>query len=252
MTRTPGHRREAEQQLLLAPAPGIFDPDELAGLPEPVRRYFNAAITPGVPLWRSVRLTMRGSIRIGRWVPFRARELLAPTRGFVWTARAAGVITGSDRYLDHNGSMCWKIAGLIPVLRADGADISRSGAGRAGAEALWFPPAVLPRHGIRWEATDDTHITARFTIDNTAIELHHTIDAFGRVVTSVFDRWGDPDRTGTFGWHPFGGETAAHRTFHGLTIPSTGSFGWGYGTDQWATGEFFRYQLTSVEPVEGP
>jgi hypothetical protein len=251
MPRARGHDTEDEQKLLLPPAPGVFDPNEVGDLAEPVRRYFTAAIAPGAPLWRSMRLEMRGAIRIGRWVPFRAHEVLAPTRGFVWTARAAGVITGSDRYLEHHGSMSWKILGLVPVLHADGADISRSGAGRAGAEALWLPPALLPRYGARWEATDDTHITGRLTIDETAVELHHTIDALGHVTSSVFDRWGDPDRTGTYGWHPCGGDVTAYATFHGLTIPSAGSFGWGYGTDRWTTGEFFRYRLTSVKPVEG-
>ncbi len=240
-----------ERDIVLPPRPGVFDPIDLAGLPEPVRRYFTAAIAPGSPLWRSARLDMRGSIRIGRWVPFRAHELLTPTRGFIWRARAAGIITGSDRYVDGQGSMRWKVLGLIPVMRADGADISRSGAARAGAEALWLPTALLPDNGVDWSATDDTHITARCTIDDTPLELHHTLDETGRVTATLFDRWGDPDNTGTFRWHPCGGDVTAHATFDGLTIPCAGSLGWGYGTDQWDTGEFFRYQLAGVEPIIG-
>ena len=40
---------------------------------------------------------MRGSIKVGRWLPFRARQVLDPRRGFVWRARAAGLIAGGRR-----------------------------------------------------------------------------------------------------------------------------------------------------------
>ena len=63
-----------------------------------------------------------------------------------------------------------------------------------------------------------------------------------------FPRWGDPDHTGTWGQHPFGGEVTAYRTFDGLTIPSAGRFGWFFGTDRWSDGEFFRYQITTLQP----
>jgi len=61
-----------------------------------VRRYLTTAIAPGSPLAVSARVSMRGSLKVGRWLPFRARELLNPHRGFVWRARVAGVLTGSD------------------------------------------------------------------------------------------------------------------------------------------------------------
>ena len=43
---------------------------------------------------------MRGSIRLGRWLPFRARQVLNPHVGFIWAARVGEVIAGSDQYLD--------------------------------------------------------------------------------------------------------------------------------------------------------
>jgi hypothetical protein len=63
----------------------------------------------------------------------------------------------------------------------------------------------------------------------------------------VVQRWGDPDETGTWTRHPFGGDITAHRTFAGLTIPSAGHLGWHCGTDREAAGEFFRYEITSLD-----
>jgi hypothetical protein len=57
---------------------GRFDPAELDGLPEPVRRHLAMAVTLGTALATSARLAMRGSIKVGRWLPFRARQVLDP------------------------------------------------------------------------------------------------------------------------------------------------------------------------------
>jgi hypothetical protein len=226
-----------------------FDPAELSGLPEPVRRYFATAIAPGTPLATTAQLRMRGRIRIGRWLPFRADERLTPLEGFVWTARAAGVVTGSDRCADGVGVADWRLAGLLPVMHAAGPDVSRSSGGRAGAEGIWVPTALLPRYGVRWSAEAWDRVTARYRTGTVPVRLRLRLDEVGRITTFVFDRWGDPDRTGAWTWQPFGGETTGHRTFDGVTIPSSGRIGWFFGTDRWAAGEFFRYRITDLHLI---
>ncbi|HEX3211189.1 MAG TPA: DUF6544 family protein, partial [Actinomycetota bacterium] len=111
---------DLERRLLRPAGPERFGPAELDGLPEPVRRHLAQAIAPGTPLHTAARLRMRGSIKVGRWLPFRARQVLSPQRGFVWTARAAGLIAGGDRYLDGAGAMRWKLAGLVTVASGEG------------------------------------------------------------------------------------------------------------------------------------
>lgn len=75
-----------------------FSPEETVGLPDPVRRYFAAAIAPGTLMASSARFSMRGSIKVGHhWLRFRAFQVEAPHSGFIWTARAGGVIVGYDR-----------------------------------------------------------------------------------------------------------------------------------------------------------
>jgi hypothetical protein len=238
-----------ERQLRHSPVPGIFDEKEIRGLPEPVQRYLTAAIGPGSALTTAVELKMHGRIKVGRWLPFRARQVLSPHEGFVWAARAAGIIAGSDRYLNSAGAMDWKVAGVITVAHGEGPDVSRSAAGRGAAEAVWVPTALLPRFGVSWSAADHERITARYTLGTTPIAVNYTLDSGGRIRSLVFDRWGDPDSTGTFGWHPFGGQITGYRTFGGLTIPSAGSLGWNYGSDRWPEGEFFRYEITHLRPL---
>lgn len=242
--------RVLENRLAHPPARGSFSDAELEGLAEPVRRYFRAAIAPGTPLAASARFRMHGTIKLGeRWVRFRAREIEAPHHGFVWAARAGGLIVGSDRYADGHGAMSWKLFGLIPVMHAEGSDASRSAAGRTAAEAVWVPTALLPRWGVTWAATDRYHITANYRLHDAEIELSYALDDDARVRSVVFDRWGDPDDTGTWALHPFGFEATGYSTFDGVTVPGAGRAGWFYGTDRWNEGEFFRSEITDYRLV---
>ena len=245
---------EPEARLLQPPEPAKFSAAELAGLPEPVQRHLAQAITPGTALATSARLRMRGHIKVGRWLPFRARQLLNPHLGFVWVARAAGVIAGSDRYVDGNGGLDWKLLSLLTVAHAEGPDVSRSTASRAGAEAIWLPTALLPRFGVRWSAGSGDQVTASFRVGDTPVELGLRLDGAGRIASLVFDRWGDPDNRSTFGWHQFGGEFTGYRSFQGLTIPSEGRLGWFYGENGWppASSSDTRSPTSSRSPARPP
>lgn len=104
--------------------------DDFDTLPLAAQPYFTAAIAPGTALARTVRLVMRGEIKMrDRWLGFRAEQVLTPQVGFVWAARVAGVVTGSDQYVSGRGWMSWKVAGLFSVVDAHGPDVSRSGRG---------------------------------------------------------------------------------------------------------------------------
>jgi hypothetical protein len=243
------HEREVEAALIRYPR-GVFSHVEVEGLPGPVASYFRAAVTPGTPLGLSVRIRMRGRIRIGRWVPFTADEILTPHVGFVWAARAAGILSGSDRFVDGHGEMDWRLFGLIRWQRS-GPDVSRSAAERAAAEAVWVPTALLPGFGVEWSAEEDGRISACFQIAAYPVRLDFSTTDEGLIRSVRFDRWGDPDGTGEFGLHPFGGDFSAHATFDGATIPSEGRLGWHYGTDRWSEGEFFQYRITDLELVAG-
>ncbi len=69
-----------------AASPATFDSAMQTGLPEAARRWLGHAISPGTPMWRSVELSMRGEIRLGRWRSFTARQVLAPPDGYIWAA----------------------------------------------------------------------------------------------------------------------------------------------------------------------
>jgi hypothetical protein len=63
-----------------------FTLDMLAGLDEPVRRFFSHATGDGAALPNGVRVAMSGHIKVGLWLPFTAEQTV-DGRSFVWRAR---------------------------------------------------------------------------------------------------------------------------------------------------------------------
>jgi len=97
-----------------------------------------------------------------------------------------------------------------------------------------------------WSATDASHINACDHVEDKTVHVHYPFGDDGMIRSLVFDRWGDPDNTGTWGLRRFGGEITGCATFDGMTIPGSGRLGWHYGTDRWSEGEFFRYHITDL------
>jgi len=229
---------------------GEFHLSALDDQPSAVARYFDRAVAPGAPVVTAVRLRMRGRLRVGRvWLPFRAEETLAPREGFRWVARVAGTIRGADSWLAGRGRMRWTLAGGLPLVEAEGPDVGRSAAGRCGAESIWAPTAVLPGPGVVWSAADDHHIGVRFSVGDTPVELDLRLDDWGDLRSFRTQRWGDPDGTGRWGWHPFGGQVDSLRAFGPYTVPDRGRVGWYPDSLPRRHGEFFRFHVSEVLPV---
>jgi uncharacterized protein DUF6544 len=223
-----------------------FDPAMISGLPEPAHRWLSHAIVPGTPMWSSVELAMHGRIKLGRWRPFTARQVLRPPGGYTWaaTARLAGLpVTGYDRLRAGAGEMRWRLLGLVPVLTAAGPDITRSACGRLAGEIALIPTAFRHAAWSRGEHADTAVATWQFGDETEAAELR--VERSGRLAEIRVNRWGNPGGA-PFGRYPFGVRVEAETRFGGITIPSVFLAGWWWGTDRQHAGEFFRAEITGA------
>lgn len=230
-------------------APGRFDPEMVADLPEPARRYFAYAIEPGTPLLPVSVIEMTGEFSLGtkddpRYQPMEAHQILAAPEGFVWAMRTTGgmPVSGSD-------SGRWtrfRIFGLIPVARLGGdPDHTRSAYGRYVGEAvIWAPAALLPGPGITWDAVDED--TARVTVEHGPLSqaVDVTVDAEGRPVTAVFQRWSDANPDKEHRLQPFGATMSDFREVGGYRLPFRVEAGNHYGTEDYFA--FFRADVTAI------
>jgi len=259
-------------------APGAAEAAPLSGLPPAARRYLDRAVPTETPSAAAVRLRMSGEIKLGRWLPFRAEQVLRRDRQMRWdaTARMYGLpVRGFDALAAGHGEMRWKLLGLIPVLTASGPDVTRSAAGRLAAEMLWLPSAFRG-DDVEWRTVESgsgsgsgagqprrddgeaaevsragvggvSHVRARFPVAGEEVELDLAVDPAGRLHGVSLERWGDPDGEG-HRYVRFGAVVEGEGTFQGVTIPTRLRAGWYFGEPRFEReGEFFRCTVESAE-----
>lgn len=249
-------RLEWERLATLQPQnPGMYDPEMVAGLPEPARRFFNFAITPGTPLLTVAEIDMSGQFSLGtRQAPnyqqMKAKQILAAPSGFVWKLHLPGIVPVSGS--DSGRWTRFRIFGLFPVARMGGnPDHSRSAYGRYIAEALfWTPAALLPGPGVVWEKVDEN--TARVTLSHMelsqAVDLK--VDGDGRPVEVHFMRWSDSNPEKTYRLQPFGGKLSDFREVQGFRLPFNVEAGNMFGTENYFV--FFNAEVISIRfPLHG-
>lgn len=223
-------------------ASGTFPHGNFEALPELARRYLSHAIAPDTPLANAVRLRMHGHIKLNRWLPFTAEQVIRRDRGMIWRAKArvSGIpVSGYDRLVDGRGAMRWRLMGILPVMQASGPDISRSAAGRMMGESMWLPSMLCARD-VAWHEIDDRHVGARLIVPPDTAELELEVDASGALRSVRLQRWGNPGGA-PFGYVDFGGIIEEEGVFEGFTIPTRLRGGWQFdGRDFAEDGEFFR------------
>ncbi|MFH5211753.1 DUF6920 family protein [Antrihabitans spumae] len=221
-----------------------FAPSLVESLPPAARRWITHAVDDNTPMARSVRLEMRGQIRIGAWRAFTATQILVPTSGFIWAATAkvgALPILGYDRFTDGSGEMRWRIGGVIPVNSARGRDVTESAAGRLAGEAI-FVPTAFPL--ARWTADlNESAAQATWTVAGHEETVRLEIGEDGTLRGLQMQRWGNPDGQG-FGRYRFTVTIDAERRFAGITIPAQLRAGWETGST--SESEFFRAEITDA------
>ncbi len=162
-----------------ASRPNRYDAREIEGLPAPVQRYLGAVLKDGQPIIAAALLEQTGTFNMSetgeQWKPFTAKQRVITRRpGFDWDARIMmfpGVpMHIHDAYIAGQGMLHGAILGLIPVVNMpDSRELRQGEFMRYFMETLWYPTALLPSQGVRWEAVDDQ--SARATLTDGAIML---------------------------------------------------------------------------------
>lgn len=222
------------------PAPARYhSARELPGLPAPVQRFFRAVLTEGQPIVAALTLEQRGSIDLGesraRWQAFTSRQRVVTRRpGFVWDALvtlAPGVpVHVHDAYVAGEGLLDPALLGLFSLGRLHGDSVEAGGIAQGElmrflAEAVWYPTALLPSQGVRWEPVDER--TARATLTDGALTI--TL-SFEFAEDGTLARVHAPARGRTVAGKlvptPWEGRWSDVQTRGGMRVPLTGEVAW--------------------------
>ncbi len=173
--------------------PQTVDFRELEGLPAPAQRYFRVVLEEGQPMVTGVRVRHEGTFNMGEttdnWRPFTSYQRVVTQRpGFDWDGRVAVVpglpVRVHDAYVAGEGILHASLLRLFPVVdMRGGGDVAEGELMRFFAEAAWYPTALLPSQGVRWEAVDDHSAYATLTEGDITITMLFEFDEQGLVDT---------------------------------------------------------------------
>ena len=208
---------------------------ELEGLPAPVQRYFRTVLTPGQPIVAAATVAHRGSFNMSetgeQWKPFTSWQRVVMRRpGFVWDGKVS-VLPGlfvrvHDAYVTGEGILHPSILGLFTLIDLRGAgDVARDELMRFFAEAAWYPTALLPSQGVRWEPVDERSARATLVDGDVALSL-----TFGFEPDGTMSRVHAEARGRTVGGQtvmtPWEGRWSDVQLRDGMRVPMTGEVAW--------------------------
>lgn len=216
-------------------APGAFTAASVAGLPEPVARYFGRVLRADQAYVRAAELAQEGEFRIGQegqgWRPFRARQCFsAVPPGFVWEARIRlgplASICVRDSYLEGSASMRAALLAVVPLMNATARpELNAAALQRYLAEAIWFPTALLPGQGVTWEGIDARRALATITDAGTSAALEFRFHAAGEIA-EIFTPARYREAQGKYVPTPWAVRCTEYGERHGMRIPVAAEVEW--------------------------
>lgn len=211
------------------------DGEALADVPLPVQRYLRIALKQGQAMISAARLRQVGTINLSasheRWVAFAAEQRVVVRRpGFDWDARIrafpGATVRVHDAYVAGEGILEASLWGLIPLAKAHGTPEAAHGELiRFLAEAAWYPTALLPSQGVRWEAIDATSAKATLRDGATEATLLFTFDSAGLVESARAEARGATVGK-TVVMMPWEGRWANYQLRDGMQVPIDGEAAW--------------------------
>ncbi|MFN0100880.1 MAG: DUF6920 family protein [Bryobacteraceae bacterium] len=223
---------------------------DLDSLPEPVQRFFRAALPQNPALIAAARITQTGTFNTGtKWSPFTANQLVITNRpGFDWDARIAMAPGANafvhDSYIDGIGILHVEAMGLIPLMDMRGTpEMAQGELQRFFAEAAWYPTRLLPSYGVEWEAIDSRSAAATMRDGDNSATLSFHFNADGLIEKVRADaRYRVVD--GVTSATPWEGRFWDYELRAGMQIPMDGEVYWLLPS---GPGPYWRGRITSVE-----
>jgi hypothetical protein len=212
-----------------------YSSDELIGLPAPVQRYFRAVLTNGQPLVSAVDVEHSGMFNTSetgeQWRPFKSTQRVVTQRpGFAWEGRIRMLpglsVRVHDAYIAEEGILHASLFGLVSLVSLRGtADIAQGELMRFLAEAAWYPTALLPSQGVRWESVDENSARATLKDGANAVTLLFRFAENGPIESVRAEARG---RTvaGAVIPTPWEGRWRHYELHDGVLVPTEGEVSW--------------------------
>jgi hypothetical protein len=215
--------------------PQRYDARELDGLPAPVQRYFRTVLTDGQPIIAAATVDVAGSFNLSatgeQWKPFTSTQCNITRRpGFLWDAQIAMLpglpVRVVDSYIAGQGLLRAAVLGLFTMadLHGDG-EIARGEFMRYFAEAAWYPTALLPSQGVRWQAVDECSANATLVDGSITLTLLFRFNDAGFIESFRAEARGAMVGKEML-MRPWEGQWSNYQMQDGMRVPRFGEVAW--------------------------
>jgi hypothetical protein len=173
--------------------------------------------------------------------------------GFDWDGRI-GMGPGvracvHDAYDAGEGLLHVALLGLVSLADVRGTSEAAQGELlRFLAEAAWYPTALLPSQGVRWDALDDTSARATLTDGATTVALDVRFDTAG-LISSVRAAARYRMVQGVLAATPWHGRFWSYAVRDGMRIPLEGEAAWELPEGVWP---YWRGHITQIAYAWAP
>lgn len=188
------YRRSVSERLQDPERPEVVTEEDLASLPEALRRYLRVTGTVGRPRVHHFRARWRGRIRGNRadpWMEFTAEQhnfIDEPSRFFLMDARRA-FLPVDVLHVFENGtaSMRVRLLSLFQLVNARGSEMTRAETVTLFNDFCLFAPAGLIDSATEWEEIDSKTIRGRYTLGSNTISAVLSFNEAGELEDFVSD-----------------------------------------------------------------
>ena len=216
---------------------GMYDEREIEALPAPVQRYFRAVLKDGQPMIASASFELAGNINMSatgeNWKPFTSTQRAVVHRpGFLWNGSVSifpGLLARvHDSYIAGKGTLHASMLGLFTVADVHGGrEAARGELMRYFAEMAWYPTALLPSQGVRWEAVDDRSANATLVDGPISLTLLFRFDDAGLMTSVHADARGASEgKDGVMVMLPWECSVSSYQLRDGMLVPTRGEAAW--------------------------
>lgn len=169
-----------------------YDVRQLAGLPEPVQKYFRHVLKDGQPYINTARLLHGGYFRTGQkknWVKISGEQYFTTRRpGFIWKGKTS-LFTAVDQYAGGMGRLQVFLMGIMRVVNGHGPAYDQGELLRWISESVWFPTNLLPSEHLQWLPIDATRAQLVFTAGYVEAFLIVTFSKKGEIIQMETQRY---------------------------------------------------------------
>jgi len=183
-----------------------------------------------------------------KWSRFTSTQIVITRRpGFDWDGCIAMVpglnVFVHDAYVAGEGILHAKLLGLVTLADIRGtSEVAQGELMRFLAEAVWYPTALLPSQGVRWEKIDDISARATLTDGRTTVSLDFRFDDEG-LISDVRATARHRTMNGKLVATPWQGRFWAYEVKGDMRIPLEGEVAWELSNGLWP---YWRGRTTEI------